>query len=89
MRKIDEIAKDIAAAGADKAKATELDSQIGPQWKRIEGTIKPNDQNTYLSMEDGFAVLDKAADDGGAASAAKGADAVSTAVTSYLAKYPG
>jgi hypothetical protein len=40
-------------------------------------------------MENGFAVLEKAAGDGDAASAAKGADTVSTAVTSYLVKYPG
>jgi hypothetical protein len=33
MQKIDQIAKDIVAAGADKAKATELDGQIEPRWK--------------------------------------------------------
>jgi hypothetical protein len=40
------------------------------------------------SMEDNFAVLERAADDGDAA-AAKGATAISSAVQAYLAKYPG
>lgn len=41
------------------------------------------------SMEDNFAVLERAADDGDAAAAAKGATAISSAVPAYLTKYPG
>jgi hypothetical protein len=90
MRKIDQLAKDIAAsAGTDKARAASLDSQIEPTWKPIEDTVKANDQNTYLAMEDNFAVLEKAADDGNAAAATKGSAAISSAVQDYLAKYSG
>jgi hypothetical protein len=90
LRKIDQLAKDIAAsAGTDKTKATSLDSQIEPTWKPIEDTVKANDQNTYLAMEDNFAVLEKAADDGDAAAATKGSAAISSAVQAYLAKYSG
>jgi len=90
LRTIDELAKGIAAsASTDKARAESLAHQIEPAWKPIEGTVKQNDQNTYLAMEDSFAVLEKAADDGDGAEAAKGSAAVSSAVQAYLAKYSG
>lgn len=90
LRKIDQLAKEIAdSAGSDKARAVSLDGEIEPTWKPIEDTVKQNDQNTYLAMEDSFAVLEKAADDGDAAAAAKGSAAVSSAVQAYLAKYSG
>ncbi|HET9116633.1 MAG TPA: hypothetical protein VFN75_00905 [Pseudonocardiaceae bacterium] len=90
LRKIDQLAKEIAdSAGSDKARAASLDGEIEPTWKPIEDTVKQNDQNTYLAMEDSFAVLEKAADDGDAAAAAKGSAAISSAVQAYLAKYSG
>lgn len=90
LRKIDQLAKGIAGSvGTDKAKAASLDGQIEPAWKPIEDTVKANDQDTYLTMEDNFAVLEKAADDGDAAAATKGSAAISSAVQAYLAKYSG
>ena len=90
MRQIDQIAKQIAeTAGTDKARAASLDGQIEPIWKQIEDTVKHNDQDTYLAMEDSFAVLEKASDEGNAAEAAKGSAGVTTAVQPYLAKYSG
>jgi hypothetical protein len=89
LKKIDQIARDMAAAGSDKARATELDGQIEPQWAAVEGTVKSNDAATYEAFEDTFAVLEKAAEDGDAAAAAKGSGTVSATVAGYLAKYPG
>jgi hypothetical protein len=90
LRKIDQLAKGIAeSAGTDKARAASLDGQIEPTWKPIEDTVKANDQDTYLTMEDNFAVLEKAADEGDAAAATKGSAAISSAVQAYLAKYSG
>lgn len=90
MRKIDQIAKDIAAsAGSDKARAVSLAGEIEPAWRPIEDIVKQHDQNTYLAMEDNFAVLENAADDGDAAAAARGAAAISPVVQAYVAKYPG
>ena len=90
MRQIDQIAKQIAeTAGTDKAKAVSLDGQIEPIWKQIEDTVKHNDPDTYLAMEDSFAVLEKASDEGNAAEAAKGSAGVTSAVQPYLAKYSG
>jgi hypothetical protein len=90
MRKIDETAKEIAvSAGTDKARASSLYGLIEPTWFPIEGTVKQHDQNTYLAMEDNFAVLENAANTGDAAAAGKGASAISSAVQDYLAKNPG
>jgi hypothetical protein len=90
LQQIDQIAKGIAeSAGTDKAKAADLDHQIEPVWMTIEDTVKKNDQNTYLTMEDSFEVLGKAANNGDAAAATKGATTISSAVQAYLAKYSG
>lgn len=90
LRKIENTAKAIAEyAGTDKTKAVNLNGEIEPSWKPIEDTVKKNDQNTYITMEDSFATLEDAADKGDAAKAAKGAAAVSSAVQAYLAKYSG
>jgi hypothetical protein len=90
MRRIDQIAQEIAgSAGTDKARAASLAEQIEPAWRPIEGTVRSNDRDAYITMEDNFAVLDKAAEAGDAAGAAKGAAAISTTVQTYLAKYPG
>ena len=90
LRKIEQTAKEIAeSAGTDKARAVSLDGEIEPTWKPIEDTVKQNDENTYITMEDNFAVLEKAADDGDATAATKGASAISSAVQAYLAKYSG
>jgi hypothetical protein len=90
MRKIDQIAQGIAeSAGTDKARAASLAEQIEPAWQPIEGTVRSNDQDAYIAMEDNFAVLDKAVEAGDAADAAKGAAAISATVRAYLVKYPG
>ena len=90
MRTIDEIAKGIATtAGTDKARAERLADQIEPAWQPIEGTVKQNDENAYLAMEDGFAVLERAAERGDAAAAANAAGDISTTVQAYLARHPG
>ncbi len=87
LRKIDRLAKDIAGTH-NAAEARALIDQIEPTWQQIEGTVKANDQDAYLAMEDSFALLEKAADRD-AGSAAKGAGTVAATVAAYLAKYRG
>jgi hypothetical protein len=90
LAKIDASAKAVAAqAGTDKAKAEEASGQIEPVWEDIEGTVKANDQETYLTFEDNFALLENAAKDGDAAKASTAAAGVSKAVSDYVARYPG
>jgi outer membrane murein-binding lipoprotein Lpp len=87
LAKIDTLARDIAAAGT-ATRAQQLIDQIEPTWMRIEGTVKANDRDAYLALEDSFAQLAKAAS-GDAATAVKGATTVAVTVAAYLAKYPG
>ena len=84
------IAADVAAqAGTDKAAAQASSDEIEPIWSTIEGTVKANDAETYLSFEDAFSALETAAGNGDAAKAADGSARVAAAVTAYLAAYPG
>jgi hypothetical protein len=90
LGQIDGIARDIAArAGTDKAAAGQLDARIEPAWQKVEGTVKSNDQDAYITFEDTFAVLGAASRDGDAAKARTASETISKAVSDYLAKYPG
>ncbi|MGH3905381.1 MAG: hypothetical protein ACRDTE_14505 [Pseudonocardiaceae bacterium] len=90
MRTIGRLANGIAAsAGADNAHAESLAGQMEPAWRPIEGTVKENDPDAYLSMKDSFAVLERAAQNGDGTAAGNGARSVTSTVQEYLARYPG
>jgi len=86
--------KDISTSVADAVEAgsgdaKKLDDGIEPAWQPIEGTIKANDTDTYITFEDNFAVLSNAADDDDAGKARDAADLINTTADDYLAAYPG
>ena len=54
-------------------------------WQPIEGTVKKNEPDIYLDIEDSFQRMES----GDLANAKKGAAAMPTAVDAYLAKHPG
>src|SRR6478609_2363227 len=87
LHRIKDLASSIETSISDSSRATELDGQIEPIWATIEGTVKGNDPDIYIALEDAFAVLEEAAADGDATKAASGSDAVSDAVTEYLGEY--
>jgi hypothetical protein len=89
LKHLQAIAVDVATAGNDKAKAKSLTDQIEPVWKKVEGTVKANDKDAYVSFEDNFALLEKSANSGDAAKAEQAATGVSKAVAAYLSKFPG
>jgi uncharacterized phage infection (PIP) family protein YhgE len=90
LRQIDATAKSVAAvAGTDKAKAASLAESIEPVWQGIEGSLKANDKDAYVTFEDTFAALKKAAEAGDPPKAARASADISAAVSAYLAKYPG
>jgi hypothetical protein len=90
LHKIDGVVTDAAAAlESDPGRAKDLEEQIEPTWEEIEGTIKANDQDTYLTFEDSFALLGNAIDDKDTTKADKAATDVSATVSSYLAAHPG
>ena len=90
LAEIDQLGTDIAASvkAGDGDKVATLVDGIEPVWQKIEGTIKANDEDTYLAFEDAFAAIERAADDKDADAAATGASTISTLVEDYLKVYP-
>lgn len=89
LGQIDQAAKGVAEkTGTDQAGAEQLNAQIHPAWEAIEGTIKSNDQESYITFEDNFALLSNAAKEGDAAKAKASSETISKAVADYLAKFP-
>jgi hypothetical protein len=76
-------------AGTDQAAAEALVEEIEPVWEEIEGTVKANDPDAYVTFEDNFALIGTAVEEGDAQQTESAATAVSDAVTAYLASYPG
>jgi hypothetical protein len=77
------------SASSDNNHAKELQAQIEPIWESIEGTIKANDSNAYLTFEDQFAVIGKAVSQKDDTSARAAAALVNSTANSYLAAHPG
>jgi predicted component of type VI protein secretion system len=73
-----------AAAAADGEAAKQAAEGLEPIWRPIEGTVKKNEPDLYLAVEDSFQRLES----GDLVNAKKGAAALSTAVDAYLAKHP-
>jgi hypothetical protein len=89
LRQIAVVVAQVAAAGDAKDQASSLAEQIEPIWQKIEGTVKSNDQNSYLAFEDSFALISTGAEAGDTAKVGQGVAGVTKAIAEYLAKYPG
>jgi hypothetical protein len=89
LTQIKSIAAQIATqAGTDQAAAKETDAKIEPIWMTIEGTVKANNPDAYISFEDAFSALETAAETGDAAKGSDGSSRVAAAVDAYLVAYP-
>jgi hypothetical protein len=75
-------------ASSDNNHAKDLQGQIEPIWESIEGTIKSNDSNVYLTFEDQFAVIGKAVEQKDDTSAKAAAALVAKTADTYLAAHP-
>lgn len=90
LHDIDAIVTSIATSvNADDGKAATIEPQIEEAWKRIEGTVKANDPNAYLTFEEAFGLVGTAIEQSDGPGATAAATRVSTAVSAYLAAYPG
>jgi hypothetical protein len=90
LGQIESLTNQVALAVSADAKAAKTQAEgIEKLWQPIEGTIRANDQDSYIRFEDAFAALEKAADDADSAKAQTAAKNVSDAVKAYVAKYPG
>ena len=76
---------DKVAAAPGGAAAKVAFKGLEPVWQPIEGTVKKNEPDIYLDIEDSFQRMES----GDAANAKKGAAAMAAAVDAYLAKHPG
>jgi hypothetical protein len=81
--KLKGVAASVAGA-ADGAAAKDAAEGLEPVWQPIEGTVKKNEPDLYLDVEDSFQRLES----GNLDNAKKGAQALNTAVDAYLAKHP-
>jgi hypothetical protein len=75
-------------AGSDNTAQT-LDAKIEPTWQPIEGTIKANEPDSYITFEDNFAVMSNAVKDMDADRAKEAADTINSTADAYLEKHPG
>ena len=90
LGKLKGIANDIGnSASSDNNHAKDLQGQIEPIWESIEGTVKANDSNAYLTFEDQWAAIAKAVEQKDDSSAKTAAALVAKTADAYLAAYPG
>lgn len=83
---VDEIGTSVSS---DNKHAQDLQGEIEPIWESIEGTIKSNDSNVYLTFEDQFAVIGKAVEQKDESAAKTAAALVDKTADTYLAAHPG
>jgi hypothetical protein len=81
-----EVGQALTAAdqGAAKARAKEMHDA----WYGFEATVRANDKDLYLQMEDGMADIQAGARDGRADRAQKGLKDLTEGATAYAGKHP-
>ena len=77
----------VAAANAGNASTADVDAMYD-KWATFEGTIKQNEVDLYLTMEDSLAGLRAAAEKNDGPGATTSMKALSDAAAAYLAKHP-
>jgi hypothetical protein len=77
--------KGVAATAAAAGGGHDARDAVEQVWQPIEGTVKRNEPDLYLDVEDSFEQLAN----GDAADARRGAQRLGRAVDAYLAKHPG
>jgi ABC-type glycerol-3-phosphate transport system substrate-binding protein len=69
--------------------ATEADvDELFEDWEKYEGTVKANEVDTYLALEDALAAMKSAVKANDATAAKKAADDFTTSAHDYLTKHP-
>jgi len=88
LRRLGEVSDQIVAAGTDTTKANAAIAQLEPIWEHVEGAVRKNDLDVYVSVEEDLVLLAKAGN-GDADTAKRGGDDLRTQIDTYLASYPG
>lgn len=79
---------DLEAAGPDTQKAAAARDAMTPVWLSIEGTIKKNEPDIYVDIEDSMSLLSSSVE-GDEEKGALGLQDIRASMTDYLAKHPG
>jgi hypothetical protein len=77
----------LAARVGSGATAADVD-ELFEQWEGYEGTVKANEVETYLALEDAFAAMKSAIKSDDSAAAKKAAEDFKAAADEYLTKHP-
>ena len=77
-----------SAVTSGAATASTFPDQLETQWKQIEGTVKKNEPNVYLDVEDSMSAMSDAIKNKKADAASAASTKFSDAVDTYLAKHP-
>jgi hypothetical protein len=83
------IVNEMADSIGSDAAAREAQDRIEPVWSSIEGTVKANEPDTYVRLEDEFALIQKTVSPTDPVKARAAADAVVQAADGYLDRHPG
>ena len=77
--------KGVAATAATAGGGKQARDAVEKVWQPIEGTVKRNEPDLYVDVEDSFELL--SSDD--SADARRGSQRLDQAIDAYLAKHPG
>jgi len=78
------VAEDISAE-QDATASKRASKRLEPVWMKVEGTVKQNEPDSYVTIEEDLALLES----GVPARTKTGADELSATVDAYLVKHPG
>ena len=76
------------AQATDKAKAQALATQMYDTWFTFEGTVRKNEKDQYLQMEDGLAAIKSGIEKDDAAKIAKGIADLEEGASNYTKAHP-
>jgi iron uptake system EfeUOB component EfeO/EfeM len=85
----DTIAAMTKLATAGGATADEYESQVHHLWESYEGTVKQNEPNDYLALEEALGAFGSAGEKKDAAGMTAAVTKFSTTSAGYLTKHPG
>jgi hypothetical protein len=78
----------LAAGVADGTATSAQSDAVHTVWASFEGTVKQNNVDGYLAIEDALGAMQKAVSDKDAAAAKQASDDLETAANAYLAEHP-
>jgi hypothetical protein len=81
LKRLKVVAATVAGAGG----GNEARDAVETVWQPIEGTVKKNEPELYLDVEDSFELLSS----GDSGDAQRGRQRLDQAIDAYLAKHPG